>query len=276
MHEWVDELIRGQWVLDLGGGAGSLQSYEYACSIVSVDSDRDAFAYAYQAASIHFNVVASGDSLPFGPATFDLVLCHHVLEHISNLEGALREISRVLKPEGRLFITVPDGYGLCDGIYRYVFEGGEHVNRFRRKDLTSQVERLAGLRLTGWQKLYSSFAYLARIKGLDAANLPGLPGRLRRLARLPSPLAAALQGFLYVGTRAVDWAARTDFALYGWALYFERTTSSAPNNRPFLNVCLHCGAGIPATGMQRRFGLFYICPVCARRGIYFRPFRDTQ
>ena len=35
---------------------------------------------------------------------------------------AKAEIGRVLKPDGRLVVSIPNGYGLCDGIYRFVFE----------------------------------------------------------------------------------------------------------------------------------------------------------
>jgi len=38
---------------------------------------------------------------------FDLIICYHVLEHVMNDEVALREMYRVLKPEGKCFIQVP-------------------------------------------------------------------------------------------------------------------------------------------------------------------------
>jgi SAM-dependent methyltransferase len=48
--------------------------------------------------------------LPFRSNTFDTVLCTSVLEHVDNAEYAIAEISRVLKPGGRLLITVPFFY----------------------------------------------------------------------------------------------------------------------------------------------------------------------
>jgi len=48
--------------------------------------------------------VASVESLPFGRAAFDRVLCVHVLYFWPNLHEALSEIARVLKPGGRLSI----------------------------------------------------------------------------------------------------------------------------------------------------------------------------
>ena len=276
MHDWVSELSRGQWVLDLGAGAGSLKSYEYACSVVSVDCDPHAFTYGYRPESILFHVIASGDSLPFAGATFDLILCHHVLEHVANLEAVLKELSRVLKPDGRLYVSVPNGYGLCDGIYRYVFEGGDHVNRFTRQALIDTVQTRVGVELTAWQKLYSSFAYLARTKNLDVDHLPDLPARLRRIARLPSKLIAAVQSGLYLGTRLADRIAGVDWALYGWAFYFERKPQSGVKENPaYVNVCLYCGSGHPAESLVRSYGMFYRCSICNSRGIYFPPFRNA-
>jgi len=278
MHDWMEQMKAGQRVLDLGAGAGSLKSFEYACTVVCVDSDKDAFANPYAPQSVVQRVIALGESLPFPASSFDLVLCHHALEHIANFSGTLQEISRVLKSTGRLFISVPNGYGLCDGIYRYVFEGGDHVNRFHRPQLVAMVEKTVGLRLTAWQKLYSSFAYLARVKDLDPSIFPQLAPRLRRFARLPASVIAVLQGSLYVGTRIADRIAGVDWALYGWALYFERSSTGDKirEDPPFVNVCLYCGSGYAANEISRRWKVLFRCPGCSRLGIYFPPFRNAR
>ncbi len=174
-----------QRALDLGAGAGSLKAFGYRCSIFSVDSDRNAFDKSYDASSASARVVALGEKLPFSSGAFDLVICHHVLEHVPDYSGALAEIGRVLKPAGRLYVSVPNGYGLCDSIYRYVFEGGDHVNRFAERELVSAIEAGSRVRLAKRQNLYTSFAYLSRLRDLDREVISSLPARLRRIARLP-------------------------------------------------------------------------------------------
>ena len=46
-------------------------------------------------------------ALPFEDETYELVLCNHVLEHITNDRKAMEEIHRVLKPGGTAILQVP-------------------------------------------------------------------------------------------------------------------------------------------------------------------------
>jgi SAM-dependent methyltransferase len=48
-----------------------------------------------------------GKSFPFESQFFDSALCNQVLEHVFNPDEFLQEINRVLKPGGRLLLTVP-------------------------------------------------------------------------------------------------------------------------------------------------------------------------
>jgi SAM-dependent methyltransferase len=49
-----------------------------------------------------------GQKLPFTDASFDFVSCNHVLEHIFETEKFLRDIRRVVKPDGLAVISVPN------------------------------------------------------------------------------------------------------------------------------------------------------------------------
>jgi len=46
-------------------------------------------------------------ALTFSDASFDLVLCNELFEHVQDLDLAFREIARVLRPGGRLVATCP-------------------------------------------------------------------------------------------------------------------------------------------------------------------------
>ena len=48
-----------------------------------------------------------GNTLPLAEHSFDSVFCSEVLEHVPDLDQSISEISRVLKPNGQLLVTVP-------------------------------------------------------------------------------------------------------------------------------------------------------------------------
>ncbi len=70
------------------------------------------------------------DGIPLKDASVDLVLFTEVLEHIKEPARALREINRVLKPEGKLIMTTPFAWLVHEApndFYRYTRFGLEHL-----------------------------------------------------------------------------------------------------------------------------------------------------
>ncbi|QVL52141.1 MAG: class I SAM-dependent methyltransferase [Cyanobium sp. M30B3] len=57
-------------------------------------------------------------ALTFSDASFDLVLCNELFEHVQDLELAFREIARVLRPCGRLLATCPLAFGQYESIVK--------------------------------------------------------------------------------------------------------------------------------------------------------------
>lgn len=62
-------------------------------------------------------VVGVPQFLPFQQESFEGVIVQHTLEHVHNPQQVLAEISRILKPEGYVFITGYNAWGLV-GLYR--------------------------------------------------------------------------------------------------------------------------------------------------------------
>ncbi len=84
----------------------------------------------------------------------DILLCSHVLEHIPNDRQAMREIRRVLKPEGFAVILVPIVCGVdethedpsidTDALRWKYFGAADHVRQYGKQDLINRLEA-AGL-----------------------------------------------------------------------------------------------------------------------------------
>jgi SAM-dependent methyltransferase len=96
--------------------------------------------------------VTAGDvcKLPFAEGSFDLVLATDIIEHVDDDVGALREIRRILKPEGRVLITVPAFrmlWGLQDDV-------SHHKRRYRAHEL---LERIAAADLRAGQRFYFNY-----------------------------------------------------------------------------------------------------------------------
>lgn len=53
------------------------------------------------------NAMVDITAIPFGDAHFDVLICHHVLEHVLEDGQGMREAFRVLKPGGLAFFSVP-------------------------------------------------------------------------------------------------------------------------------------------------------------------------
>jgi SAM-dependent methyltransferase len=89
-------------VLDVGCGRKPYEALVPASRYVGIDIDSP-ITRELGAADYFYD----GRTLPFPAASFDGVLCSQVLEHVFTPESFLQEIRRVLRPGGRLVLTVP-------------------------------------------------------------------------------------------------------------------------------------------------------------------------
>ena len=68
-----------------------------------VCTDKFMPGYKYPSHTIDMDIM----DIKFPDNSFDWVICNHVLEHISNDIGAMKELYRVLKPNGKAVLQVP-------------------------------------------------------------------------------------------------------------------------------------------------------------------------
>ena len=114
--------VRDQVVLDLGCGKGRISRLALergARETVGVDVSEamlKAAAAALPAAARW--VKANVQRLPFETASFDVVVCALMMGHVADLERALSEIARVLRPGGVLLLSDFHPYATLRGWQR--------------------------------------------------------------------------------------------------------------------------------------------------------------
>jgi ubiquinone/menaquinone biosynthesis C-methylase UbiE len=105
------ELQPGDRLLDLGCGEGHFVAAARAAGaeVVGVDIAEAALERArVLVPGADLRLVEPDGSLPLAHAAVDVVWCSEVLEHVPDTIALLTEVRRVLRPGGRLLLTVPD------------------------------------------------------------------------------------------------------------------------------------------------------------------------
>lgn len=75
-----------------------------------------------------------GKTFPFKDKTFDCVICNQVLEHVFNPDEFLSEMTRVLKQQGRLLLTVPFVWDEHEQPYDYARYSSFGLNSLLKKN----------------------------------------------------------------------------------------------------------------------------------------------
>ena len=114
-------------VLDFGCGQKPYEHlFENVSNYVGVDLEESGHDHTNSKVDVFWD----GKALPFEDGSFDNVVAFEVLEHVFEVENALSELHRVLKPEGGLLVTTPFMYREHEGPFdsaRYTSWGMNHI-----------------------------------------------------------------------------------------------------------------------------------------------------
>jgi SAM-dependent methyltransferase len=167
----------GERVLDIGSGMGGFL-VAAACNgmnAVGLEPNADYCAITRLRGARYGQrpsvIQGVGETLPFPDRSFQVVLAHDILEHVRDPNATLREIRRVLCPDGVALVTVINRFAWRDPHYHL-----RGINWLPRRLGEVIVERIGrskrGARFTDNQRLtemyYDTFkGFAARAAGLD-------------------------------------------------------------------------------------------------------------
>ncbi|HLC92670.1 MAG TPA: class I SAM-dependent methyltransferase [archaeon] len=108
-------------IIDVGCGSGTfsrvLAEKHPKAKITGVDISEHAISFARKTAkeknigNLKF-ISASISSIPVKSGSFDVAVVSHLIEHVKNPENDLKEVNRILKPNGILILTTPNYFSL--------------------------------------------------------------------------------------------------------------------------------------------------------------------
>lgn len=137
---------RDRRILDVGCGAGNMAHHlAHYGHVVGVDPYPKPLAVARQRGlEVH---QASATELPFPDAEFDLVTLLDTVEHIAAEDAAFAECHRVLKPSGKLLMTVP--------ALMWLWSQNDVLNAHQRRYTLSELRQK--LQRHGFRVLHASY-----------------------------------------------------------------------------------------------------------------------
>lgn len=157
--------LKGLRILDIGCGEGVLarQLAQAGAAVTGIDPLEGAIARARELVPQARFETAGAEALPFPDQAFDVAVMVNSLHHvpIAAMSQALRESTRVVKPEGRVIVLEP----LCSGSYFAAVRIAEDETEVR----TAAQAALAKAVADGILNLVYSFTYIRR-DTLDTAD----------------------------------------------------------------------------------------------------------
>ncbi|CAN5541347.1 class I SAM-dependent methyltransferase [soil metagenome] len=190
----------GTRMIDVGAGAGrhSFEAYRRGADITAFDMDKEelenvttmfeAMAEAGEVPETARAEAVAGDALalPYPDGTFDVVLASEILEHVPQDEAAIAELVRVLKPGGKLAVTVPRWLPerLCWLLSdEYHANEGGHIRIYKADELRGKIDA-RGMRFTGSHHahaLHSPYWWIKCAVGVEKTQHPAVTAYHRLL-----------------------------------------------------------------------------------------------
>jgi SAM-dependent methyltransferase len=155
----AQEIPAGSRLLDVGAG-----NSPYRELFAHLTYESNDWQHSMHPGARSVDHVGPAHAIPVGDAEYDAVLCTQVLEHVANPQDVLNELHRLLKPGGRLYMTVPLAWELHELPFDFF--------RYTPPGLAAMLGK-AGFEDLDIRARNDSFATIAQL----LRNLPAMVGR---------------------------------------------------------------------------------------------------
>jgi len=177
---------REDCIIEIGCGAGNVIDKASAYKLIGVDISSSVLRRARQRLNEKVHLFqADAQNLPCKDQAFTKIICSEVLEHLIDPPAALREMARIVKPQGAVVISVPNE-SMINQIKRVLIRFGIFEWLFRRRgsyeEMPEKMEdewHLHTYPLKEWLDLFEKSFKVTRLKSIPFVWLP-----LRYVVRL--------------------------------------------------------------------------------------------
>ena len=194
-HDWYLEHLRPEdEVLDVGcsNGAHTVKAARRVRGVIGIDHDVGQLATALESVrqvgsqNVHLFAWDLARPFPFSDSRFDAVLFLDVIEHLNSRREVLREIRRVLKPDGRLLVSAPNRETSWRRRLReaglFAFSDADHKVEYTREEFLDELRAGGFVHLGPVMPVVYDTPWAGLIDVLGGLSLP-LYGRLSRWKR---------------------------------------------------------------------------------------------
>jgi ubiquinone/menaquinone biosynthesis C-methylase UbiE len=134
----ISDFQQGYLVMEIGCGTGNLlKTLENTClkgTVLGLDLFWEGLAFAQERTTAGL-IQARAECMPFSSEQFDLIGIFDVLEHLENDASILSTIQEMLKPGGKLLLTVPAHGDLWSSFDMVSY----HQRRYTTSELTKKL-----------------------------------------------------------------------------------------------------------------------------------------